>query len=63
VSDVDGATHVPKDGVEGSGSAFKDVAEVLFLCGAQLVLRSSILTMLFLKSWMLKFDKIFKLLL
>jgi hypothetical protein len=36
-----GATHSQKDGVEGTGGSLKDSAEafVLFLCGAQLVLR------------------------
>ena len=45
---VDGATHSRKDGVEGNGGSLKDGAEafVLFLCGAQLVLRSSVLTVL-----------------
>jgi hypothetical protein len=33
---VDGATHSPKDGVEGMGGTLKDVAQifVLFLRGA-----------------------------
>ena len=45
---VDGATHSQKDGVEGNGCSLKDGAEafVLFLCGAQLVLWSSVLTVL-----------------
>ena len=36
------------DPVEGNGGAWEDRAEafVLFLCGAQLVLRSSVLTVL-----------------
>ena len=42
---VDYATHSQKDGVEGNGGSLKDGAEVfmLFLHGAQLVLRSSVL--------------------
>ena len=45
---VDGATHTQKDDVEGNGGSLEDEAEafVLFLCGAQLVLRSSVLTVL-----------------
>ena len=45
---VNSATHSQKDGVESNGGFFKDGAEafVLFLCGAQLVLRSSVLTVL-----------------
>ena len=45
---VDGATHTQKDGVEGNGGSLKDGAEafMLFLRGAQLVLRSSVLTVL-----------------
>ena len=45
---VDGATHSQKDGVEGNGGSLEDGAEafVLFLRGAQLVLRSSVLTVL-----------------
>ena len=45
---VDGATHSQKDGVEGNGGSLKDGAEafVLFLRGAHLVLRSSVLTVL-----------------
>ena len=44
---VDGATHSQKDGVESNGGSFKDGAEafMLFLRGAQLVLRSSVLTL------------------
>ena len=42
---VDVATHSQKDGVEGKRGSLKDGAEafVLFLRGAQLVLRSSVL--------------------
>ena len=45
---VGGATHSQEDGVEGIGGSLKDGAEafVLFLRGAQLVLRSSALTVL-----------------
>ena len=46
---VDGANHSQKDDVEGNrGSLMKDGAEafVLFLPGAKLVLRSSVLTVL-----------------
>jgi len=45
---VDGATHSQKDGVENNGGSLQDKAEafVLFLRGAQLVLRSSVLTIL-----------------
>jgi hypothetical protein len=45
---VDGATHTQKDGVEGNGGSLMDGAEafVLFLRGAQLFLRSSVLTVL-----------------
>ena len=45
---VDGATHSQKDGVEGNGGSLKGGAEafVLFLHGAELVLRSSVLTVL-----------------
>jgi hypothetical protein len=45
---VDGATHSQKDGVEGNGGSLKDGTEafVLFLHSAQLVLRSSVLTVL-----------------
>jgi hypothetical protein len=45
---VNSATHSQKDGVESNGGFLKDGAEafVLFLCGAQLVLRSSVLTVL-----------------
>ena len=41
---VEGATHSQKDGVEGNGGFLEDGAEafVLFLRGAQLVLRSSV---------------------
>ena len=45
---VDGVTHSQRDGVGGNGGSLKDGAEafVLFLRGAQLVLRSSVLTVL-----------------
>jgi hypothetical protein len=45
---ADGATHSQKDGVEGNGGSLEDGAEafVLFLLGAQLALRFSILTVL-----------------
>ena len=45
---VDGATHSQKDDVESNGGFLKDGAEafVLFLRGAHLVLRSSVLTVL-----------------
>ena len=45
---LDGATHSQNDGVEGNGDSLKDGAGafVLFLRGAQLVLRSSVLTVL-----------------
>ena len=45
---VDSATHSQKDGVEGNGGSLEDGIEaiVLFLRGAQLVLRSSVLTVL-----------------
>ena len=45
---VDGATHSQKDGVEGNGGSLEDGAEafMLLLRGAQLVLRSSVLTVL-----------------
>ena len=44
----DSATHSQEDGVEGNGGSLEDGAEafVLFLCGTQLVLRSSVLTVL-----------------
>ena len=43
---VDGDTHSQKDGVESNRGSLKGGAEafMLFLCGAQLVLRSSVLT-------------------
>jgi hypothetical protein len=46
---VHGATHSQTDGVEGNEGSLKDGAEafVLFLRGAQLVLRSSVLTVLY----------------
>ena len=45
---VDGATHSQKDGVEVNRGSLEDgaVASVLFLRGAQLVLRLSVLTVL-----------------
>jgi hypothetical protein len=45
---VDGANRSQKDGVEGNGGFLKDGAEtfMLFLHGAQLVLRPSVLTVL-----------------
>ena len=45
---VVGATHSQKDSVEGNAGSLKDGAKafVLFLRGAQLVLRSSVLTVL-----------------
>ena len=45
---VDGDTHSQKDGVESNRGSLKGGAEafMLFLCGAQLVLRSSVLTVL-----------------
>ena len=45
---VDSATHSQKDGVEGNGGSLKVGAQafVLFLRGAQLVLRSSVFTVL-----------------
>ena len=43
---VVGATHSQKDSVEGNAGSLKDGAKafVLFLRGAQLVLRASVLT-------------------
>ena len=43
---LDGATHTQKDGVKGNIGSLKNGAEafMLFLCGAQLVLRFSVLT-------------------
>jgi len=48
VSVVDGATHTQKDGVEGNRGSLKGGAEafILFLRGAQLVLLSSVFTVL-----------------
>ena len=48
VSVVDGATHTQKDDVESNGGSLENAAKVfvLFLCGVQLVLRSSVLTVL-----------------
>ena len=45
---VDSATFSQKDGMEGNGGSLEDGAEafVLFLRSAQLVLRSSVLTVL-----------------
>ena len=45
---VDGATHSQKDGMEGNRGSLEDGAEafVLFLRVAQLVLRSSVFTVL-----------------
>ena len=45
---VDGATHTQKDGLENNGGSLKDGAEafMLFLRSAQLVLQSSVLTVL-----------------
>jgi hypothetical protein len=45
---VDGATHSQKNGVEANGGSLTDGAEAfaLFLRGAQLVLRSNVLTVL-----------------
>ena len=45
MSVVDGATHTQKDGVEGNRGSYKDAKIfVLFLCGAQLFLGSSVLS-------------------
>jgi hypothetical protein len=48
VSVVDDAAHTQKDDVESNGGSLENVAKisVLFLCGFQLVLRSSVLTVL-----------------
>ena len=45
---VDGATHTQKDGVESNEGSLKGGAEdlMLFLRGAQLAVRSSVLTVL-----------------
>ena len=45
---VDGAAHTQKDDVVSNGGSLENFAEifVLFLCGVQLVLRSSVLTVL-----------------
>ena len=45
---VDGAAHTQKDDVESNGGSLENAAKVfvLFLCGVQLVLRSSVLTVL-----------------
>ena len=47
---VDSAAHTQKDDVESNGGSLENVAEVfvLFLCGVQLVLRSGVLTVLYL---------------
>ena len=51
---VDGTSHSQKDGVEGNAGSLKDGAEaiMLFLHGAQLILRSCVLTVLDLNGWM-----------
>ena len=49
VSVIDGAAHTQKDDVESNGgSSLENIAKVfvLFLCGAQLVLRYGVLTVL-----------------
>ena len=58
---VDGATHSEKDGVEGDVGSLRGGAEafMLFLRGAQLVLRSSVLTVLDKVNVTLKKDEIF----
>jgi hypothetical protein len=60
----EGATHSQKDGVDGNEGSLKDGAEafLLFLCGAQLVLRSSVLTVLDLGELdvMLKYAEVFE---
>jgi len=50
VSVVDCASHTQKDDVESNGGSLENVAKVfvLFLCGVQLVLRSGVLTLLYL---------------
>ena len=50
MSVVDGATHTQEDDVESNGGSLENVAKVfvLFLCGVQLVLRSGVLTVLYL---------------
>jgi hypothetical protein len=47
---VDVAAHTQKDDVESNGGSLENVAKVfvLFLCGVQLVLRSGVLTVLYL---------------
>ena len=61
---VDVATHSQKDGVEGNGGSLKDGAEafVLFLRGAQLVPRPSVLIILDLDEveFTLKYAEIFR---
>ena len=48
MSVVDDATHTQKDDVESNRCSLENVAEifVLFLCGIQLVLRSSVFTII-----------------
>ena len=49
MSVVDGATHTQKDDVESNGGSREMLQmSVLFLCGVQLVLRSGVLTVLYL---------------
>ena len=50
VSVEDGAAHAQKDDVESNKGSLENVAKVfvLFLCGVQLVLRSGVLTVLYL---------------
>jgi len=43
---INSATHSQKDGVEGNGGSSKDGAATRLLHGVQLVLRSSVLTVL-----------------
>jgi hypothetical protein len=61
---VDCAPHSQKDGVEGNGGSLKGGAEafVLFLRGAQLVLRSSVLIVIYLNgvAATLKYAEIFR---
>ena len=64
---VDGTSHSQKDGVVGNAGSLKDGAEaiMLFLHGAQLILRSCVLTVLDLNevdvTW--KYAEIFELVL
>ena len=64
VSVVDGAAHTQKDDVENNGGSLENVADVfvLLLCGVQLVLRSSVLTVLDLGELdvMLKYAEVFE---